>query len=516
MAASPELDFTKIFGNLCRRKSLIAAVCLVIFSLSAYLAVNLPNVFQSSTVILVTPQKLPASYINSTVTASVQQRMRTIIEQILSRSRLESIITEFNLFPSSRPESSMEERIEDLRKRVRTEIRRDDTIQLSFEAESPEKAMHVTARLASLFIDENLHVREQQAVGTTAFINAEANRLRKELEEQEIQVNYYKSQYRNELPEQLDANLRTVQQLRTELQSNMLRLSSLEERKAGLEQQVAEFDLMPLLDGPGVASLDRGQAAPPGPLHAPKIQLETLLKQYSDKYPDVIRLKKEIAALEAQALTLQSKTTGSNSARIEPSRSRIQQTIISQLADLKSEINALQSANQALRGQIASYQTRADNTPVRAIEFAKISRTYDITVKKYQDLLAKSLESRLSENMEKSQKGEQFQISEQANLPEKPARPNRPRILIMGFLVGLAGGLGLAFLLDNLDRSLKTADDVKGYVNVSFLGSIPLVVTRDSILEQRRAQGLLVLVSIGALAVGCILIRLFSSSLPLL
>ena len=130
-------------------------------------------------------------------------------------------------------------------------LRRNNVFELSFESENPEKAKQVTSRLGSLFIDQNLQVREQQAEGTKSFINTEAERLRKELEEQETVVNQYKAVNRYELPDQLDTNLRSLDQLRRELEANNLRLAALQERKGILQKQTVESDIlgMDLLGG---------------------------------------------------------------------------------------------------------------------------------------------------------------------------------------------------------------------------------------------------------------------------
>ncbi len=147
---------------------------------------------------------------------------------------------------------------------------------------------------------------------------------------------------------------------------------------------------------------------------------------------------------------------------------------------------------------------------MRSIELSKISRGYEITLRKYQDLLAKALESELSENMEKKQKGEQFQILDPPNFPLAPVRPNRPLILLLGLLAGVGAGFGLAFAWENFDTSFKGGDEVKTYVNVPLLATIPALSTRGNVVEQRRSQSLLLLGSLGALAIGIVFVRTFA------
>lgn len=373
-----------------------------------------------------------------------------------------------------------------------------ESFALSFFDKDPQKAHQVASRLGGFFIAENTEIRQRQVAGTRTFINDESDRLRKQLEEQEQQVNIYRAQHRFELPEQLDANLKTLDQLRVELQGNSLRLSSLQERKGNLEKQLVEAKLI---------VTPEGQAAGWQTLDDRKLQLEQLRTNYSEKHPDVVRLKREIQALEAEA---KKQPTGSTSTESPLLRNPVQQTLAKQIADLNLEINALRSSNEALKGQISSYSARVDNTPVRAIELSKVTRAYDIMLKKYQDLQGKALDSQLSENMEKKNEGEQFQVIDQANLPQQPVAPERLRILIVGLVLAVAAGFGLAFLRENLDTSFKGVEDLRVLTDLPILAALPLIGTRNSVLEHRRSQRMLAVASVMVFAIGTISIHLFT------
>jgi polysaccharide chain length determinant protein (PEP-CTERM system associated) len=515
MNAAQQFDFSQIIHTLRRWKYLIIAVFIVISTLSAYLAHSLRNVYRSSTVILVTPQRLPAAYVSSTVTLNVEQRVMAIAQQIQGRTVLEKIIQEFDLFPS--PVATMEERAEKLQKRIKLDFSgfaRNNTFTLSFEAENPQKAMEVTARLGSLFVEENLKAREQQAAGTTSFLSAEAERLRKELEEQERQVNQFTSLHRYELPAQLDSNLRLLDQFRRDLENGTVRVASLQERKVGLEKQMAEIDVIGL-DLDMIQGFDRGLGGPVvSTIDVKRRQLETLLRQYSERHPDVIRLRRELQAIETEKPAVQATDKKPGASPMAAPRFSLKETLATQIVDLKNEMESVRATNEKLRGQIASYQTRVDNTPLRDAEMKNITRNYNITLAKYQDLLRKSLDSELSENMEKKQKGEQFQLIDRANLPQLPVAPNRPRIVILGVVLGLGAGLGAAFLLEMLNTSFKRTEDLDGYVKVPILATLPIITTRGQIIEQRQERSMLVLASIVVLAVGLLLVPTIAPFLP--
>jgi hypothetical protein len=230
----------------------------------------------------------------------------------------------------------MEERAEWLQKRIKLDFlvfTRNNTFKLSFDAENPQKAMEVTARLGSLFIEENLKAREQQATGTTSFLNAEAERLRKELEHQERQVNQFTSLHRYELPAQLDSNLRLLDQFRRDLENGTLRLASLQERKVALEKQISELELIgldlemiqgfqPNVPGAAIGSFD-----------IKRKELESLLRQYSEKHPDVIRLRREIQAIESEKPVVQSAAKKSGAGSAPGPRFSLKDTLATQIID---------------------------------------------------------------------------------------------------------------------------------------------------------------------------------------
>jgi uncharacterized protein involved in exopolysaccharide biosynthesis len=301
-----------------------------------------------------------------------------------------------------------------------------------------------------------------------------------------------------------------LDQLRRTLEANNQRLAALHERRGVLQKQTVESDILGVDLSLSGGSLLGGETVVPEnvQLQIKKRELDALLQRYSEKHPDVVRLKKEIQVFVGGKKNI----TPGKSANLPPPPpvNPLKQVLQKQIADIDAEIQALQSQIENMRGQIAIHQTRVDNTPTRAIELSKVSRGYDITLRKYQDLLGKSLESELSENLEKKLKGEQFQIRDPANYPFKPVRPDRTLIILVGLFLGFGGGVAAAFLLDNLDTSFKRSEDIDTFVNVPLLATLPSLLTRGSVLEQRRAQGLLVLASIGTLAIGMVCIRIFS------
>ena len=228
---------------LLRRKWLIVLPALLVGSASAAVVYRLPNLYRSETLILVVPQRVPESYVRSTITARIEDRLQSISQQILSRTRLEQVITDFNLYAEERADKVL---MEDIIERMRTKdiginIIKGDSFRVSYITGDPRTAMRVTERLGSLFIDESLRDREVLAEGTTEFISTQLDEAQRKLVENENKVLEYQRVHDGELPSQTPANLQGLHNAEMALQALGENLNRDRERRITLERQVADI-----------------------------------------------------------------------------------------------------------------------------------------------------------------------------------------------------------------------------------------------------------------------------------
>jgi polysaccharide chain length determinant protein (PEP-CTERM system associated) len=339
------------------------------------------------------------------------------------------------------------------------------TFSITYTGENPYVVQQVTNKLASLFIDENLKVREEQAEGTAEFLESELERVKKKLEEQEGQLRAFKQKYMGELPSQLDANLRTLDRLQME--------------KIALDEQLRKakesFELMSQIDLFGLGEIEGIPAEGPGDarLQALKGRLADLLRTYKENYPDVVVLKREIAQLEAEIERKRAE---------EPPKSLTREPVVevqkAPETEFSSTIASLRQRIDEVTKEIRRYQERVDNTFLREQQLAVILRDYDTISKTYQGLLDKRQNARIAENLERRQKGEIFRILDPAELPERPFKPNRRLLIALGCLLGLGSGIGLALVREQLDPSIRSETDlVQATTGIPLLSVIPFVLT---------------------------------------
>ncbi len=429
----------------------------------------IPPMYKSTTQILVEPQKVSESYVKPTITIDIKGRLDTISQQVMSRTRLESIIKEFDLFHSQRDKLTSDEIVELMRKNIEINVQGQASFIISYMGADPETVMHVTNRLASLFIEENLKVREQQAEGTTEFLDTQLQSLKAVLESLEAQIKVFKEKYVGELPAQLEANLRTLDRLQLELQTINDMLGSAEDRKIVLEKQLTESNET-LTGGSRADSLEAR-------LLASQTELSRLSSIYTDKYPDIIRIKNEIAEIEKQ-LEEGNSSEESSGIPLKPKVLRnnpMDKMTLATLTNVNSNIKNLKEKQKEITKRIDILQDRVERIPTREQQMTSLVRDYENTKYNYQNLLNKKLDSQIAENLEKRQKGEQFRILDPANLPLKPFNSDPKRIILLGLALGLGSGGGLAFLLEYMDASFRKDEEVYTVLGLPVLASVPKI-----------------------------------------
>ena len=494
-----------------RRKWLALVVLAAGIAATVTFAVFLPDVYQSRVTVLVDQQQVPETLVRSTVTSAIETRLHAINQEILSRSRLESLIQRFGLYPRLRGRLSSEELVQQMRNDIRLELKGAEakagkgagvTIAFSifFRGPDAQTVALVTNTLASFYIEENLKARERQATGTAEFLRVQLAETKASLDEQERRVSEFKKRHVGELPQELEVNLATLERLNGQLRLNIDSQTRVLERREILGRQMAEA-------GFGVPT-PAGMPAGPGSVLDPRAariarlrqELAELRTRFNDRYPDVARLRAEIAALELEAQAAErGEQTGQAApppAPPDPQLLRLRQGI----AEADGEHKILKAEEKRLRDAIASVQQRVQDTPLREQQFKELSRDYDSTRELYASLLKRHAESQIAESMEHRQKGEQFRIIEPAIASQTPAAPNRPRLLAMG--LALAAGLAVAgvVLAEQMDTSFHSVEDLRSFTRVPILARISRIVTPADMRRRRRRAGLATAGAVGGLA----------------
>jgi polysaccharide chain length determinant protein (PEP-CTERM system associated) len=499
-----------------RRKWLIVIPTLVIGAATAAWSFTLPNRYMSSTTILVVPQRVPETLVRPTVTTSVTERLQTIAQQIMSRTRLERIIEEFNLYREERQTMIMEDIIEMMRRRdikvdpVRSRGRNADATHFTvrFEASTPRTAMQVTDRLSSMFVQENLQDREILADSTNQFLQSQLEDSRRRLLEHEAKLQDFKQRYAGQLPTQAQSNLQMLQMTRSEIQNNAEAAARERDRIATLELAIADIvaTAQPRSSDSRGDNLTAAQQ-----LEAARAQLRSMEQRLKPDHPDIGHAKRVIANLEIKADEEAVRTTPlgapdgtiaippSVAAKIGPMRIEIE--------GLRRSLETRKAEDERLRGLVGAYSARLEAAPQLEAELTELMRDYETLQEQYTSLLKKSEDSKIAVNLERRQIGEQFKVIDGARLPERPFSPDRLRLNLLGLAGGFVFGLALVALLEYRDTSFKTDDDIVTTLALPALAVIPKMISSAEARRLKRRRLVLGVAAVSAtmvLALGAV------------
>lgn len=470
-------DYTEI---LKRRKWSLILPAMGVFLLTAVTAFVIPPVYQATSTILIEEQEIPRDYVISAVTSFAEQRLQTINQRIMSTSRLLEIINRFNLYPEYRDKWTTEEIVDKMRKKdIKMETISVDVVDrrtgrptaatiaftLSFRGKDPGQVQQVANVLASLYLEENLKVRERQAEGATRFLEDEMKKAKGHLDELEAKIAPYKSLHVSELPEVLQVNMQMLDRVERDLDRSTDELRSLKEKESYLQAQLATLP-------PDATSQDKML------LKELRAKLVQLRSRYSEQYPDVIKMKSEIAELEKRI------ESGVGSPKpADKADNPAYVTLSSQLASVQSDIESNKRVNRDLAQKRDFYRKKIERTPRVEEGYKSLLVDRNNTQAKYDDLTRKYMEARVSSGLEKEQMGEKFTLIDPARLPEKPVIPNIPVMLLIGVVLGMGAGVGTASVREFNDNSVRSPDDLGRETALPVLASIP-----DIVLPEEEAR----------------------------
>ena len=560
-----------------RRQWLWWAVFLLLLLASLVLAITLPSVYRSTATILIKEQEIPQELVRSTVTSYADERIQVISQQVMTRATLLDLVDRYGLYGAARQRETSEEIIDRMRRDIKltpisaevTDRRTGSPVKstiaftLSYDSESAASAQKIANELTSLFLNENVKNRQQKAAETTSFLEEELARVSGHIGEVEQQLAAYKQRNQGRTPDLNLANVVGTERAETELQRVERELSFLEDRRLLLETQLAETrPAAPVPSGGGVvldpderlralqaqlASVSgnysdrhpdvrrirreieslQGQAGPQGAAAEREVvlarletQLAQLRQRYSDSHPDVVALKRTYAALE-QAVRAEapssplsnpatSPATGTTTAAAATAGRRtggrpdnpVFIALKAQVETTGAQIELLRNERKDLQGRVAQLTLRVSQAPEVEREYLQLARDLDSTRARFRELRDKQMQAQVAEQLERGRKAERFTIIEPPIFPERPYRPNRQLIMLLGLVLAAGGALAAVALRETLNQTVASARDVVRVLQVPVLAVVPALPPAMSVQRRRRllALALLGLVLAAALA----------------
>lgn len=564
---APGMEFSELVKAAKRRLLPASLMFLIVLLLSVTYALLAPPVYRSSSTILIEQQEIPKDLVRSTVTSFADQRIQMIMQRVLTFSNLSEIIKKYDLYKEERKKNPLEVVIEEMKRDIKHKMISSEVVDpksgrameatlafsISYNSDNAKTAQTIASELTSLFLSANLKTREDMAKEAEEFLSVEVKRLEKKSVDLEEKLAEFKEANMRQLPELTNLNMSLLDRSQREYIDLNRQVQALEERKIYIEAQLQQQD-------PSISTVGNGQDITLKP-HARAKYLQnryvSLLASYSENHPDVIRTKRELSNLigedgfprdrdflekqieidEAQ-LSAKNLQYGKEHPDIQKLKNSIQLYrdelansdsngtgleqdadnpsyihLLTTLESIKIDIEYLKENRQLTRNKIKELELALVESPRVEKEYRSLSRDYENTVRKYQEVKAKQLEATLARSLERERKGEKFTLIESPMVSEKPIKPNRMSILMIGVFLAIILSVAFGVLLEKLDQTIKSQRLVQDVFGELPLAVIPHMMTKSDLRSAMKSK---ILVVVGVIAtVGILTVVVHFSYLPI-
>lgn len=542
------LQITELNAIIKRRKKFFWTVFMIIALVGFVIAIALPPIYKSEAIIQVEEQEIREDFVQSTISDYMEERIAKINQHVLHRNNLLKIANDYDIYADTKERPSDSEIVNKIRKNIGLEpivsdlqvqsLNRNRSINLafslSFQGKDPESVLKVTERLSHLFIEEDLKRRERVVSVTNEFLKAEQKRLNSEISELEKKISEFKKAHLHELPDERGYNFQAISRLERDLGNLDSRSRFLKEQEMILKTQLARVEpLTPIIVGG-----DNLAANPNQRLKQLYLELTRLRSLYSEKHPDIKKVKSEIRELETQVKTsdlsivkvkrlqqLEDRLAeiqgiyGPNHPEVksikreiailrpevadlmtETVKTKISEekpdnpayiNLVTQIKSIEMEMRTIEADKRKIIQEINTFQRRIEKAPFVEKELNALMRDLDGAQTKYGEISNKLMEARIAGELEGSQQADRVSIASPAYLPSKPFSPNRLLILLIGFVNAFVIGSLCIAIREGLDRSIKTTEQTRQITGVPILSSVSYFVTSEE-KRYKRKRNLLV------------------------
>ena len=570
-----------------RRTTLIVVFGLCMLTV-ALVAILVPPRFRSAGTVLIEQQEMPQELVRSTVTSYADERVQVISKRVMTTETLLNIIRRYDLYPKQRAKDTREALLARMRKDIGLKMISADVIdprsgrptaatiafEVSYTGASADLAAKVANELTTLYLNENLNNRTQLARDAAQFLEAEADRVNRQIADLEGKLAQFKDKNQEKLPELTQLNMSLLDRTDEELRGQESRRDSLEQQLVYLQAQLAQLkpnsavfsdtgeritsssdrlkmarsqlDTARALYAPDhpdivrlereVAGLEKEVAADPRAgkttasdtssltndlrrrLEAARTALAAASEKYSPDHPDVIRLRREVKDYEEQLAAVPAPAASTEAANTTPTDADnpAYVQIQAQVVATRNELAALATEMSKLRAQAADYQRNITLEPQVEKEYRELTRDYENARLKYAEIRSKQQEAKTAQDLEADRKGERFTLIDPPLPPEEPVSPNRPLILAIGFVLSLGLTYGALRLLESTDRTIRSRLDLIGLTGVAPLALVPHIGTLAEARAARRRMWLAAGSSFATVCVAVVLVHFFYMPLDVL
>ncbi len=493
MATEYELSFSDYLSMMRRRAHYMIGIFIAVLLISIIAAISIPPTYRATGTIMVESQQLSDNILTSAIKNQLDEQVNSIRQRVMTRESLLQIVNKHGIFKESVGSLTSTELIAKMRDRIIVETGGPNAatrssrqgpqaiaFTLSFEDRKPEVALQVTNDLITLFMDWNVKLRTESATETTSFLTQESDKLRIEVDRLESMIAAYKQHNKNALPEQLTLRMTLLARAENDLHEVERDIRSTKEELRSLEVELS------------AAKRGIGEERSLQSLPALQAELARLSAIYKESHPDIRRLKRKIDAMERSGDIPASGVISTDGTSLAVHR------IQARIDSNKARQDSLSQQKVMLQGKISENERAMILTPKVGQDLEVLIRDRDIAQRKFEEFRNKRMNAQIAENLESENKTGRFTLLEPPIMPEKPFKPNRVKIIVMGFFMALVAAAGAMMLLESVDKRIRGAEALAHILGYRPLAVLPFLPDPEDEIRRKRLLKRAIIATIAA------------------
>jgi polysaccharide chain length determinant protein (PEP-CTERM system associated) len=477
-------NFEEIFRYLraaYRYRYLFVLVTLPVMTGVTIYGVTAPKKYQVDSTVFIEKNVIDNLVKGIAITPDLDSRIKVLKYALLSRDLLTKTLEEIDSPIFTKSQSEQQNYISKLKERIDLRIKGNDLFIVSLIDPDPVFAQKFINTLVNKYVEENISSKRDETYGANRFLQEQIAIFKDKLEKAEDRIIEFRNQQGIFFSVDEQTTLAAIKDFMLQIENLDLEIGTLQAKKERLDEQLNSLT-------PTVDSIVSGSAAG-SQLVVLEGRLENLRLRYTDSYPEIVRLKSEIASFQEQLAQTDGEEKNPETSKMT-STNPLHQDIQEKLFEVEAEVSSLLAKKNNLENLIAKRQQELASVPTAKKELGILIQERDSHRKIYQDLLARMGQSEVSKQMEISNKATTFRVVDPAILPKLPVSPNMLKMFLLAIVGGFGCGFGAVFLRDNFDGRVRdlTFLEALGY---EVLAVVPNIADPSDALRVKRNNFLL-------------------------
>ncbi len=403
--------------------------------------------------------------------------LQLMVKTLLSRPNLETIARNVDADVRARNSKEYEAIIKDLQSNIRIQSTgRGNLYSISYTGENPNYTKDVVQAALNVFVENTLSEKRVDTENASQIISGQISDYKMRLQTAEEKLADFKRQYVGLMPGSGSGYYSQLSQNKTALEDAQLALSEAETQLKSANTQIKKEESI------ARRQASRGRTEYDQRINSLQQRLDELLFRYTDKHPDVVETQRQLSELQ----DLREERIASYTVNDFLANNPVYQNLKKKYSDAESNVVSLKVRVERYERKIAELQKDLDTVPDVEAKLTSLTRDYEITKGKYEQLLSRKESALISQSVGDTSDNIKFRIIDAPRVPVKPSGPPRILFLFAVLICGVGGGVGLSFVFSQISPVISSTNQIVKSFGYPVYGVVGATESSGMVVWEKR------------------------------